>query len=159
MSKPFTEFTKTLLQQISDRKSMALADIYSENSQDKSKKYVYNTLYRLVTEGYLQEQNKSYSLTELGSQLIHKVNPTKDGIWKIIIFDIPETKRGIRNILRSKLSSLGFKKWQNSIWISPYALAPGIEAELDELGTKMFIRLIKTTDINHTRDLEALFSE
>jgi phenylacetic acid degradation operon negative regulatory protein len=93
----------------------------------------------------------------LGTQLIHKVRPKKDGIWKIIIFDIPESKRAVRNTLRSKLNSLGFKKWQNSIWISPYALDPTIEEELNQLATKLFIRLIKTTDINYTEDLEKLF--
>lgn len=157
MSKPFTDFTKNLLEQIKEANGLVLHEIYTSHSQGKSKKYVYNTLYRLVVDGYLAEEDKKYSLTDLGTQLIHKVNPKKDGVWKIIVFDIPESKRSIRNILRSKLASLGFRKWQNSIWISPYALDTTIEDELNELGKKMFIRLIKTTEINHTQDLDRMF--
>jgi hypothetical protein len=65
----------------------------------------------------------------------------------------------VRNVIRSKFVSLGFKKWQNSIWISPYTIAPEIEAEINDLAKHFFIRLIKTTDINVTDDLERLFEE
>ncbi len=65
----------------------------------------------------------------------------------------------MRNVLRSKLTSLGFKKWQNSIWISPFIIAPEIEAELNELAKHFFIRLMKTTDINVTDDLEKMFED
>jgi DNA-binding transcriptional regulator PaaX len=157
MSKPFTDFTRDLLEEIGLKEPILLHNIYNAHTQEKSKKYIYNTLYRLVTDGYIEEEQKAYSLTDLGRQLIHKLKPKKDGVWKIIIFDIPESKRSIRNILRSKLASLGFKKWQNSIWISPFALDPTIEQELNELGKKMFIRLIRTTEINYTEDLETLF--
>ncbi len=157
MSKPFTDFTKELLEEIATKTSTLLHDIYNAHGHEQSKKFIYNTLYRLTIEGYLEQDGKRYTITDLGKQLIHKVNPKKDGIWKIIIFDIPESKRAIRNTLRSKLISLGFKKWQNSIWISPYALDPAIEEELNQLATKLFIRLIKTTDINFTEDLDKLF--
>jgi len=78
-------------------------------------------------------------------------------VWKIIIFDIPEKQKHIRVVLRAKLKALHFKKWQNSIWISPFALDEEIETELKEIGKKFFVRLIKTKEINITEDLEKLF--
>ena len=75
------------------------------------------------------------------------------------MFDIPESKRPVRNFLRQKLHALHFKKWQNSIWVSPYTLDPELEAELLNLAAKYFIRLIKTTDINYDKDLRKLFPE
>ena len=53
----------------------------------------------------------------------------------------------------------GFKKWQNSIWVSPYAMDREIEEELNDLGKKFSVRLIKTTQINHNEDLEKMFEE
>jgi DNA-binding transcriptional regulator PaaX len=74
-----------------------------------------------------------------------------------VIFDIPEKQKYVRVVLRAKLKALHFKKWQNSIWISPYKLDEEIEAEFDELAKKFFVRLIKTKDINLTEDLEKMF--
>jgi CRISPR-associated endonuclease Cas2 len=75
----------------------------------------------------------------------------------MVIFDIPERQRTVRTFLRNRLKTLGFKMWQASIWVSPYRLDKKLEDELAQLAEKFFIRLIKTTDINYTKDLENLF--
>ena len=80
-----------------------------------------------------------------------------DKQWRLVIFDIPEKHKYVRVVLRAKLKQLHFKKWQNSIWVSPYKIDADIEAELAALGNKFFVRLIKTTEINHTEDLEKMF--
>lgn len=46
-----------------------------------------------------------------------------DRRWRLVIFDIPEEKKSIRNNLRQKLYELGFGRLQRSIYISPYDLA------------------------------------
>ncbi|PIQ69287.1 MAG: CRISPR-associated endonuclease Cas2 [Candidatus Tagabacteria bacterium CG_4_10_14_0_2_um_filter_40_13] len=47
--------------------------------------------------------------------------PSKwDGKWRIVIFDIKEYKRRIRDKLRQTLETLGFLKLQNSVWVHPY---------------------------------------
>jgi hypothetical protein len=102
-------------------------------------------------------KDKIFTLSKEGNKTFLKHNPVKDGVWKIIVFDIPESKRFIRNFIRARLKSLGFKKWQNSIWVSPFVLDEDLEKELEELASKIFIRLIKTTDINYTKDLEKMF--
>jgi len=43
-----------------------------------------------------------------------------DGYFMIVIFDISEKKRGVRDTLRRKLEELGFGMLQESVWISPY---------------------------------------
>lgn len=42
--------------------------------------------------------------------------------WCLVVFDIPEKRVVLRNFLRRKLVSLGFGKWQRSVYISPYDL-------------------------------------
>jgi phenylacetic acid degradation operon negative regulatory protein len=43
-----------------------------------------------------------------------------DGSFMIVIFDVPETQRNVRKVLRHKLIELGFGMLQKSVWISPY---------------------------------------
>lgn len=43
-----------------------------------------------------------------------------DKKYRVIIFDIKEFKRGVRDNLRKWLESLGFVRLQNSVWVYPY---------------------------------------
>lgn len=43
-----------------------------------------------------------------------------DGRWRVVIFDIKETKRKTRDKLRLSLVRLGFVRLQDSVWVSPY---------------------------------------
>lgn len=43
-----------------------------------------------------------------------------DGRWRIIIFDIKENRRGVRDKIRRSLVEIGFYKLQNSVWVYPY---------------------------------------
>lgn len=159
MPRPLSELSQLILVLLSKKGSLMLHQLYELCPADASKKKVYDTLFRLTGQNLIDLKNDRYSISDDGNILIHTIDKKRDGIWKIVIFDIPEVKRQVRNVLRSKLASLGFKKWQNSIWISPYTIAPEIEAELNELAKHYFIRLVKTTDINETSDLEKIFEE
>ncbi|MDD2764363.1 MAG: PaaX family transcriptional regulator C-terminal domain-containing protein [Opitutaceae bacterium] len=54
-----------------------------------------------------------------------------DGRWRLVLFDVPETQRALRQRLRQKLRALGFGYLQNSAWISP----DPVEALKDAIGT------------------------
>lgn len=43
-----------------------------------------------------------------------------DGRWRVLIFDIPETKRATRDKIRRSLMSVGFIRLQDSVWAYPY---------------------------------------
>jgi DNA-binding transcriptional regulator PaaX len=122
-----------------------------------SSKDFYNYLFRLEQQELISKSEKSVTITEEGRKILKQLAPTKDGVWKLVIFDIPEKHKYVRSVLRGKLKQLHFKKWQNSIWVSPYELSSEIEKELDDLGKKFFVRLIKTTQINHIESLQKLF--
>lgn len=157
MSRQISSKTLAILQSIKNGQCKTLHEIYNSHFQEKNRKAAYNTLYRLVGLGLLEHHNQTLYISHDGAALIHKLNPKKDGVWKLIIFDIPEKQKSVRNFLRARLIALGFKKWQNSIWASPYELDAELEKELSELAKKYFVRLIKTTDINYTKELEEMF--
>ena len=73
-----------------------------------------NKFVRLTSKG-----EKELAKYELGDLKIEK--PKKwDKKWRMVIFDIKETRKGIRTMLRNTLSRLGFVKLQNSVWIFPF---------------------------------------
>ncbi len=57
-------------------------------------------------------------------EIRQKVSPQKpkrwDGKWRIVIFDVWEKRRSVRNKLRIMLHNTGFVKIQHSVWVYPY---------------------------------------
>jgi len=43
-----------------------------------------------------------------------------DGRWRVVIFDIKESRKKVREQLRTTLTQVGFIKLQKSAWIYPY---------------------------------------
>ncbi len=77
-----------------------------------------------------------YKLTKKGEKRIKKLVfdemqlriPKKwDKKWRLVIFDIPETKRNARNAFRSKLEQMDFYQCQKSTWIHPFLCVEEIE--------------------------------
>lgn len=46
-------------------------------------------------------------------------NRSWDGKWRMVVFDLPEDKRSLRNELRRELRAARFGGLQGSVWISP----------------------------------------
>ncbi|MDD2935296.1 MAG: hypothetical protein PHX25_02360 [Candidatus Pacebacteria bacterium] len=105
----------------------------------KKKKWVRETYYmndsikNLLEKGLIEKIKKGNTefmrLTKEGEKLVNKYKlgdleikkPKKwDKKWRVIIFDISEKKKILRNLLRSNLIRFGFVKLQNSVWVFPY---------------------------------------
>lgn len=50
-----------------------------------------------------------------------------DGKWRVVIFDIHEERRTVRDLIRQRLGHLGFIRLQDSVWIHPYECEEAIE--------------------------------
>ncbi len=161
MARVFNQNTITILEQISQYPGITATRLFSLFEKKISYKDFYNTLFRLSDLELVTKDNSSgkvsLTITPEGEKVLARKMPKRDGVWKLVIFDIPEKQKYVRTVLRAKLKSLGFQKWQNSIWISPFALDDEVEDELKQLAQRFFVRLIKTTDINETDDLEKMF--
>ena len=163
MSRPYHKLTLAILEQLCKKEEASFAALHKAVSPALPYKEFYNALFRMAATGLIEKLKVhgelAATITDDGKLLLSRKQPKKDGVWKMVIFDIPEKHKKVRNIIRAKLKQLYFKKWQNSIWVTPFALDKEIEDELQELGKKFFVRLIKTTDINNTEDLDRLFGE
>lgn len=161
MSRLYSNLTKEILNIVSKSESVLQNKLFSLLEISNDRKAIYDSLFRLEQQGMIEKKGRrpevSLVLTEEGKNFLLRSNPVRDEVWKLVIFDIPEKQKKVRNHLRNKLKTLGFKKWQDSIWASPFVLDPLVETELKQLAGIYFVRLIKTTDINYTKDLEELF--
>ena len=91
--------------------------------------YVKTAAVRLVKKGFVKVENDHYMMTKEGQNIWEKwqredfklKRPKKwDRKWRIIIFDIPERKKIIRNKVREILYQAGFERLQDSVWVYPY---------------------------------------
>ncbi|MDD2935422.1 MAG: hypothetical protein PHX25_03030 [Candidatus Pacebacteria bacterium] len=99
----------------------------------EQKYYLNKTIQNLIKQGLIKLETKNglkfVRLTKKGESQLAKYKlgdleikkPKKwDKKWRMIIFDIKESRRMTRDVLRSTLNRLGFVKLQNSVWVFPY---------------------------------------
>jgi hypothetical protein len=160
MARIFTPLTLSILAEIQKKPGISPKELTKYHSGLPYKE-LYNTVFRLAGLELIKKEVVSgaisLTITPEGEKSLGRNAPKRDGVWKLVIFDIPEKQKYVRVVLRAKLKALHFKKWQNSIWISPFILDKEIEEELGQLGKRFFVRLIKVKEINITDDLEGLF--
>lgn len=163
MSQFLSENSIKILARVKQQEKINVYAFIKQHYKSDSYRKIYTQIYQLEKRGYLEKYKHKdlefLRLTEKGEMALSTLKKERDGKWKMIIFDIPEQKREARDYLRTKLKQLGFRKWQNSIWATPYRISPELEEELMILGQKYFVRLITIDKINNDSDLKQLFAE
>ncbi|MBT4277133.1 CRISPR-associated endonuclease Cas2 [Candidatus Falkowbacteria bacterium] len=131
-------------------------DYYNEKRRriedKKEQKRIYAQIYHLKRFKYINK--KGFTLKGLKKLLIakgkiKKENEKWDKKWRIVIFDIPEKKKELRNYLRNILIDLGFEKCQNSVWISPYDNFEEIQNIIKRLEIAKFVVLMVVDKISN----------
>ena len=89
-----------------------------------------------------------------------KLQPSKkwDGMWRIVIFDIPEKKKIIRQSINLKLKELGFEALQKSTFIYPYDCRKEIEFIKSYFYLKNEINFIVADEIDNEEPYLRLFN-
>ncbi len=81
-----------------------------------------------------------------------------DGRWRMVAFDIPERRRGVRFRLRAVMREIGFVRLQDSVWVYPYDCEDFIallKAEL-KIGKDVLYAIADT--IEHDKNLRRHFN-
>lgn len=96
-------------------------------------------------------------LTEAGRQkaLGYKIDEMKirrpktwDKKWRIILFDIPEKRRKIRDALRRHFRELGCHEFQKSVFVHPYECHDEIDFLIEFYQARPFVRFIVAEEID-----------
>ena len=132
-------------------------------------------LYRIIKE-FEKDRLISYTegddemvtmvLTELGKQralsfqideMCVKTPARWDGKWRLVLFDITEKKRLVRDVLRTKLRDLGFRELQKSVHIFPYHCKDEIDFLIEFFEVRPWVYLIEADTISNEARLISLF--
>lgn len=81
-----------------------------------------------------------------------------DGIWRIVLFDIPERNRWARAGMRESLKRMGFHRFQKSAFVFPYPCREEIEFLTKLYDIRNAVRFIETTSVSQDDDIQAFFS-
>ncbi|MEX2014005.1 MAG: hypothetical protein WD896_01470 [Parcubacteria group bacterium] len=104
----------------------------------------------------LSENGKKIALTYDLDNLIVKRHPW-DKKWRIVIFDIPEKLKQIRENLRYHLKRLSFKELQHSVFILPFECRKEVEYLVEFHNVRRFVRYIEAQHIDNELDLKHKF--
>jgi len=137
-SRMYRQSTKEYL----DQRSIDRAEFISRLKYLKRQGYI---------ESFVQNKEKYIELTSRGKNrandlLIDELKshrPDKwDGKWRVLIFDIPESKKQNRDIFRNKIKSLGFIQIQKSVYVYPFECTQEISFLLESLLIQKYVTIM-----------------
>ncbi|KKP92528.1 MAG: Transcriptional regulator, PaaX family [Candidatus Moranbacteria bacterium GW2011_GWE1_36_7] len=116
----------------------AISCVSSNKRKSKFKEItIRQSIRRLQKQGFVEKKGLKFALTVKGQELAKYILGRKnvqmrkwDKKYRVVIFDIPESKRKIRNWLREELYLLDYKKLQESVLIGKYALPDDLIEEI-----------------------------
>lgn len=160
--------TEEILESLSDLIFHPYRIVYGHFPKEVSCKTALVTVHRLQRSGYIEkgvfEQEVCLKLTELGfkklqekrqkrkekSLLNEKIKKEKwDGFWRVVIFDIPEENKRIRNVLRETLKVLEFKQLQKSVWVSKKNYTNELRGWVRDLNLFQHVLIFETKDMGN----------
>ena len=121
-----------------------VGEIFFDEKKPGSKKKVSfkkmtirQSLRRLENYGFIERKESKYELTMKGAKLVRyilNIKKSQKKLWdkkyRVVIFDIPEKKRRVRDWLRQELNLLGYQKLQNSVFIGKLPLPSEVIEEI-----------------------------
>jgi DNA-binding transcriptional regulator PaaX len=122
---------------------------------------------RLVRNGLLKYEGKFLRLTEKGQEELMRLKMSDftnivrkkwDGKWRILTFDIPESRRKTRDNIRQTLHSIGFYRLQNSVWIYPYDCEDYINLLKSDLKIGKDLLYIIADSVEYDKNLKKAFN-
>jgi DNA-binding transcriptional regulator PaaX len=80
-----------------------------------------------------------------------------DGIWRIVLFDIPEYHKKGRDALSRKLKDMGCYPIQKSVFVSPHECKDEVDFISEVFGIGGYVRFMRTKDIDIDLHLRKIF--
>ncbi|OGZ10224.1 MAG: hypothetical protein A3D65_03970 [Candidatus Lloydbacteria bacterium RIFCSPHIGHO2_02_FULL_50_13] len=80
-----------------------------------------------------------------------------DKKWRIVMFDVPERLKKLRQTLHFHLKELEFYQYQKSVFVHPYECSKEIEFILEFYGARKYVRFVEATNLDNELHLKTLF--
>lgn len=161
-----------ILKALGAKKMVKMPDLYQgveKGEKDPTKaKYALNRSIKTLRDNNLVEQfdtpqNSFLRLTKEGRQKLQSlnlssdtslVNTVWDGMWRIIILDLPEDRKSERESLRYLLKKAGFVCVKNSVYASPYPFEHLFINIKNDLGFTTEMMIVVTDKIDPATEAE-----
>jgi DNA-binding transcriptional regulator PaaX len=172
-----------LLATLSDGKSLSIGQLkrsplIERLLKDKKENSFYTALSRLMRRQIICKRGTNYGLGVKGQYqvlrsyvLAHQrkeherrakdggeVRRSWDGKWRVVVFDIPERQRSLRDFLRNTMKRLGAHELLRSFWVYPYRIPEYIEKAVDSEFYRGKAYIMTTSDIEYGPRLRKVFS-
>ncbi|MEW6610048.1 MAG: hypothetical protein AB1352_00250 [Patescibacteria group bacterium] len=135
------------------------------------RKPLHRTLRRFERQGYVERVSSKrtaweYRLTPKGREILKRRTieslmltkpPRWDGQWRIVVFDIPENLRHVRDVFRRKLRDLGFRYVNLSVWVYPYECQDEMNAITEYYRIGKYVRYIRAGYFDGMEQAEKMF--
>lgn len=130
--------------------------LYAYYSRDFLKKSSLSQALKRLREGGLIElvsdRDLTFRLTDKGREKVVLAsflqdNKAWDGKWRLVIFDVPEKRRTVRDILRRKLKDWGFIPFQQSVWGTKKNCTKSLRNFIKSVGIGDWVMVIESDDI------------
>ncbi len=117
----------------------------------RTKNTVDVAILRLKKKGIIKLENDFegrilISLTDFGREYVDSNSENWDGKFRIVMWDIPERKRRIRNLFRRKLKEWKFVQWQKSVWVSKRNVTVKLREMINEYEMGQWVSVIESDD-------------
>ncbi len=80
-----------------------------------------------------------------------------DRKWRVILFDIPEKQKRLRDALRMQLQRLGLKEFQKSVFVHPYECRNEIDFVIELYNARPYVRFVEAAHIDNELHLKKKF--
>ena len=115
------------------------------------KYYISKSIRKFIERGLVEyEESKSgereLKLSQMGLEAIG-FDSAWDGVYRVVIWDIPESKRRLRDLLRRKLKDSEFVSIQKSVWVSKRNVTSQLRELIVELEMENWVTVIESTDM------------
>jgi DNA-binding transcriptional regulator PaaX len=132
--------------------------VFRKYRDDKNKERFRKLIYYLKRKNYIRVRNlegkAAIILTKEGIDKALKASfkmdakkRRKDGKWTMLAFDMPARNKRSRNLLRSILQNLGYKIFQQSVWITPYDVSEKTESYLQMYSLDSYVKIFLIEEI------------
>lgn len=105
--------------------------------------------------GYIEITKEGIDhLSQIDIECISVVRPAEwDKKWRIVIFDIPEKEKVLRNMIRRKLYQIGFLQIQKSVFIFPFECTSEVNLICDNYGGRKYLKYLIADIIEGENDI------
>ncbi len=156
------DYSKKIIKVLGQKSAISVPELQNMGNDAPDQKYAINRALRGLKKAGLVEsisspQNEYARLTKEGKKKVHSlelendttlVNTSWDGLWRIILLDLPESRKAERESLRYLLKKAGFVCLKNSAWISPYPFEHLFTNIKKDLGLTTELMIIVTQNVD-----------